>query len=298
MVFEKSREEHDKALSNCLQRLSENGLTLNPTKCKFLETSLSFFGHIFTADGVRPDPKRVSDLQNAPIPSNVHEVRSLLGMANYSCRYIPDYATITEPLRELTKKNAHFVMRETQQKVFKKLKEVLTSAQVMAYFGVNKQSFVTVDASPVGISGILSQKSHDSEDYRVVAYASRALSAVEKRYSQTEKEALSIVWAVERSRISCGVPQGSCLGPLLFLVYINDLPFCLNKRKVTMYADDTAISHSSRCLSKLQYDLNQDLVNLQNWLHGNKLSLNVVKTQSLIIGYDIQRKEDDVYVYY
>ena len=84
--------------------------------------------------------------------------------------------------------------------------------------------------------------------------------------------------------ISCGVPQGPCLGPLLFLVYINDLPFCLNKGKVTMYADDTAISHSSSCLSKLQYDLNQDLVNLQNWLHGNKLSLNVVKTESLIIG--------------
>ena len=51
-----------------------------------------------------------------------------------------------------------------------------------------------------------------------------------------------------------------------------------------MYADDTAISHSSKCLSELQDDLNRDLVNLQNWLHGNKLSLNVVKTQSLIIG--------------
>ena len=84
--------------------------------------------------------------------------------------------------------------------------------------------------------------------------------------------------------VSCGVPQGSCLGPLLFLDFINDLPFCLNKGKVTMYADDAAISHSSRCLSKLQDDLNQDLVNLQNWLHGNKFSLDVVKKQSLIIG--------------
>ena len=53
-----------------------------------------------------------------------------------------------------------------------------------------------------------------------------------------------------------------------------------------MYADDTAISRSLRCLSKLQDDLNQDLVNLQNWLHGNKLSLNVVKTQSLIMKAD------------
>ena len=51
-----------------------------------------------------------------------------------------------------------------------------------------------------------------------------------------------------------------------------------------MYADDTALSHSSRCISKLQDDLNQDLANLQNWLHGNKLSLKVVKTQSSIIG--------------
>ena len=51
-----------------------------------------------------------------------------------------------------------------------------------------------------------------------------------------------------------------------------------------MYADNTAISHSSRCLSKLQNDPNQDLVNLQNWLHGYELSLNVVKTQSLNIG--------------
>ena len=67
----------------------------------------------------------------------------------------------------------------------------------MAYFDKNKETFVIVDASPVGVSGILAQKHRDSENHKVVAYASRTLTNVEQRYSQTEKEALAIVWAVE-----------------------------------------------------------------------------------------------------
>ena len=69
----------------------------------------------------------------------------------------------------------------------------------MLYFDKNKQTFVTVDASPVGISAILSQKSKNSDmnSQQIIAYTSRALSDTEKRYSQTEKEALAIIWAVE-----------------------------------------------------------------------------------------------------
>ena len=197
IVFGHTRSEHDQALSSCLTRLSENGLTLNAAKCKLLTTSLSFFGQVFSAEGTKPDPARITDLQNAQIPKNVHEIRSFLGMANYSSRYIPDYATITEPLRALTKKNAHFVWNKAQQEAFSKLKEALTSAPVMHYFDTKKETLLTVDASPVGISAILSQKDNGSDNSRVIAYASRALTPVEKRYSQTEKEALSIVWAVE-----------------------------------------------------------------------------------------------------
>ena len=67
----------------------------------------------------------------------------------------------------------------------------------MAYFDMQKDTYITVDASPVGLSAILSQKTPGKDDEKVVAYASRALTAVEKRYAQTEREVLAIVWGVE-----------------------------------------------------------------------------------------------------
>ena len=196
-VFGKTRQEHDIALRNCLERLQDRGLTLNPKKCKFLQSSINFFGQIFSQQGTRPDPKRIEDLANASVPVNAKDVRSLLGMANYSAKYIPNYATITAHLRELTKKHVPFSWKECHQEAFEKLTIALSQAPVMGYFDVNRDTFVTVDASPVGISAILSQATPGSNDYTVIAYASRALSDVEKRYSQTEKEALSIVWGVE-----------------------------------------------------------------------------------------------------
>ena len=84
--------------------------------------------------------------------------------------------------------------------------------------------------------------------------------------------------------IHCGVPQGSCLGPLLFIVYINDLPFCLESCQVTMYADDTSISFTAKSVNDLNMTLNKDLDSLRKWLQGNKLSLNILKTLAMVIG--------------
>ena len=104
IVFGKTRAEHDANLDNCLRRLKSKGLKLNRDKCVFLSNTLEFFGQIFSKDGIRPDRKRVTDLLHAPRPANVSEVRSLLGMANYSSQYIPDFATLTAPTSRTNEK--------------------------------------------------------------------------------------------------------------------------------------------------------------------------------------------------
>ena len=85
----------------------------------------------------------------------------------------------------------------------------------------------------------------------------------------------------ETSFISCGVPQGSILGPLLFLLYINDLPNCNLLSEVRMYADETNLTFASKDPNELFSSLTHDLGNLKQWLDSNRLSLNVLKTKCL-----------------
>jgi hypothetical protein len=84
--------------------------------------------------------------------------------------------------------------------------------------------------------------------------------------------------------INCGVPQGSNLGPLLFNLYINDLPNCLQTTKASMFADDTNLSCKGQSSADIEYKLNCDLDNTQKWLISNKLTLNRKKTEYMLIG--------------
>ena len=85
-------------------------------------------------------------------------------------------------------------------------------------------------------------------------------------------------------KTSCGVPQGSILGPLLFLIYTNDLPNSIENAIITMFADDTSFFRSSKSIGELEIELLPAFTNACRWLKANKLSLNTVKAEFVIIG--------------
>ena len=193
-------EEHDERLGKVLEALASRNLTVNQDKCQFRLDKLTFMGHVLSAKGMGVAESKVEAVRNTSQPQDAAGVRSFLGLASYCSRYIADFETLVEPLRRITRKDQPFAWTDEQEKAFNELKDRLSSAPVLAYFNTNAHTQVIADASGVGLGAVLVQKQQDGS-FRPVYYAARSLSDVERRYSQTEREALGLVWACERFQL-------------------------------------------------------------------------------------------------
>ena len=202
LIFAKGTKSHDEILLKVFKNLESYGVTLNLQKCLFDKENLDFYGYMFSKAGMQPSTTKVSALKNAKQPETCNDVRSFLGMVNYLKRFIPDFSTLTYPLRQLTKKYTIFSWTEECVESFTKLTSILSEHTCNSFFDNEKETFVYCDASPLGVSSILLQSStKEHTNANVIAYTSRSLSPTEERYSQIERECLGLVHACERNHI-------------------------------------------------------------------------------------------------
>jgi len=182
-------------LTRIFSRLRVANLKLNPKKCELFRRRVKFLGHVVSEEGVATDPEKVVVVTNWPLPQNVKDVRSFLGLCTYYRRFVPAFADIARPLHKLTEKGQPFTWTKECDSSFHRLKEALASASVLAYPESEDPFVLDTDASNVGIGAVLSQVHQGHE--RVIAYYSQALSKPERNYCTTRRELLAIVKAID-----------------------------------------------------------------------------------------------------
>ncbi|UYV78461.1 hypothetical protein LAZ67_16001479 [Cordylochernes scorpioides] len=198
VIFSDNFPDHLRRLEVVLNCFKRAGLKLNPGKCSFGASNIKILGHQVNKDGIRPDDDKIKAVSQFPIPKNLQQLRSFLGLSSYYRRFIKNYADIARPLNSLLSKGTKFQWNTDQERAFQKLKNALTSKPVLGHFDDDAPTELHTDASGYGIGAVLAQKQGNGE--KVIAYASRTLLKSEKNYSTTERECLAIVWAIGKFR--------------------------------------------------------------------------------------------------
>ena len=190
LIFSKSEAEHQAHVRMVLEVLEREKFYVTKAKSRFAQTEIQYLGHVVNAQGVRPDPKKVSAVQSWPVPQNVHDVRSFLGLCNYFRKFIGHYSSIAVPLTNLTKKSVGRNWTGRCQDAFEKLKRSLVEAPLLRSPNEAKPYDVITDASDYGLGAVLMQEGHP------VAFESRKLNSAELNYTVTEKEMLAVIHAL------------------------------------------------------------------------------------------------------
>ena len=146
IISGKDDKEHEQNLRKVLDRARKVNLRFNPSKCKFRLREVGYVGHVFTSEGLKPDPTKTKAISEMPIPENVTALQRFLGMINYLGKFIPNFSEISAPLHELTCKDIQWCWLKHHQEAFDALKQCLSSPPTLRYYNVKKPVTLTCDA--------------------------------------------------------------------------------------------------------------------------------------------------------
>ena len=196
LVCGSTEEEHHRNLEAVLQRLQEYNIQARRDKCVFMVDSVEYLGHRIDASGLHTLSGKVKAIQEAPHPRNQQELRSFLGLLHYYGKFIPNLSSVLYPMNSLLQVRCKWCWTPECSAAFETAKNLLTSAPVLAHYDPSLPIKIAGDASAYGIGAVLSHVFPDGSE-RPVAFASRTLSTSERNYAQIEREALSLVFAVQ-----------------------------------------------------------------------------------------------------
>lgn len=196
LIYSRSFQEHTKHIKEVLEAIIKEGFRLKLKKCTFATDSVKYLGHIIQNNSARPMKDNLTSIQNFPTPKTQKNIRQFLGKINFYHEYIPNSATILDPLHKLLRKNEKFTWSEKCEKSFKEIKKILCSQPVLEIFDQELPIKIFTDASLEGIGAVLKQTQPDKKD-RPVAYFSKKLNDVQRKKKAIYLECLAIKEAIK-----------------------------------------------------------------------------------------------------
>jgi hypothetical protein len=203
LVFSRSPEEHEQHLRNLFRQLQALGILINPAKCIFGVSEVTFLGYKVSAEGFRPLEDRIAHLQACPPPKTVKQLRQFLGMLNFYRRFLTNAADIQAPLHDILSglrvKGSHPITWTPElQKAFEECKASLSRATLLAHPNPSAPLALVTDASTSAIGAVLQQRVQHA--WQTLAFFSKKLSPAQQKYSAYDRELLAIYEAVKHFR--------------------------------------------------------------------------------------------------
>ena len=193
----RNEDEHIENVKKVLKICKENGLTIRRSKCEFMKEVVHFLGYKLSKEGLQPLTEKVKAVKDFPEPKDKNHLRSYLGLINYYGKFVKNMSGTLKPLYDLLKSNQPFVWGSKEKQAFVSSKAALVSDKILAHFNPNLKTILTCDGSPYGVGAILSQIDEHGVE-KPVCYASKTLTKAEQNYSQTDREGLSVIFAVKK----------------------------------------------------------------------------------------------------
>ena len=197
---------HVTTLAALFARLRLHQLNLSPDKSRIGVARVDFLGHIILADDVRPNDDRVAALTRMPMPSDIKQLRSLLGGLSYYRKFLPNIARLIRPLTTLLKKGAAFDFLSTMEDTVRALLAELAAPPILVFpdwdavIDTTRLFRLHCDASTAGLGATLEQEQPDGSILRPIVYISRATLDNEQNWTPMELEAGCVVWSIRRIR--------------------------------------------------------------------------------------------------
>lgn len=199
LIYGRTQEELECHVAEVKKVLKSNNLTINEEKSMYNQTSVDFLGFTIDGTGILPMKTKISDIKLFQTPKDTSEVRSFLGMMTFISPFIKNFSHKTKPLRDLLASKSKFMWDAELQTAFDDLKDAAENDLIKrGYFDENDKTVLYTDASPWGLGAVLVQEVNNGAGRRIIACSSKSLTDAESRYPQLHREALAIVWGMER----------------------------------------------------------------------------------------------------